>query len=408
MKTEFKLDTREARKKLAPEDAPYYRDVAKRVAVGYRKGIKTSTWSVRLFSGGKYQRQELGQADDTLPSNGVSVLSWSEALTKALATAMAKPAEAEAMRKRHTVKQCVEDYFANRRARSRSPESVSVDGYKIASFLERFGNEQVSALSMSALQRWRDALVASPDAEAELSDTDRRAQQRAAQATANRMWSTCRAALNFAFNSGRVQSDLEWRRIKPFRGTDAPRKRFLSVAECNKLLGASPVVFRNLAQAALLTGLRPSELVRLDVSMIEKTLMAVGQGKGNTGRHVPLTKAGQTFFKKLAKGRGAADILLPNAAGGRWTRMQIARAMRQAVKESSIQNPAVFYDLRRTYGSLLANAGAADTIIAHSLGHADTRMTRRHYAHLLDATVAAELEARLPAFKATRRAAANP
>jgi len=78
---------------------------------------------------------------------------------------------------------------------------------------------------------------------------------------------------------GRVHSDLEWRRIKPFRGTDSPRKRFLSVIECNKLLGASPPAFRNLAQAALLTGLRPGELRRLDVSMVQGARIAVGQAR---------------------------------------------------------------------------------------------------------------------------------
>ena len=406
MKTEWKLDSREARKKLAIRDRPYYRDVAKRVAVGYRKGVKFSTWSVRLFSDGKYQRKELGQADDSIPSDGVTILSWSEALTKALASSVARPAEAAAMRKRYSVKQCVEDYFVNRRARTRSPESVTEDGYKIAAFVERFGDEQVGNLRTSDLQAWRDALVGSPDADVELSDTDRRAWQRKAQGSANRVWATCRAALNFAFNQGRVQSDLEWRRIKSFKGADTPGTRFLSVPECNKLLGASPPAFRNFAQAALLTGMRPGELKRLDVSMVEKTFMAVGQGKTATGRHVSITKAGQTFFKKLCKGRKSTDILLPNDEGSRWTRMQISRAMRKSVEDAALASPAVFRDLRRTYGSLLANRGAADTIIAHSLGHADTRMTRRVYAHLLDNTVAAELEARLPVFKPTRRAAA--
>jgi integrase len=403
MKTSTRLDSREARKKLEARDRPYYRDVAKRIAIGYRKGVSTSTWSVRVFNGTKYQRKELGQADDHQPSDGVTVLSWSDALK----AAMAEPARAALFRSRYTVKQCVEDYFANRRARTQSNYSLSVDVYRSVSFVERFGNDQVSELTTSALQRWRDALVASPGSDVELGDTDRRAAQRAAQATTNRTWSTCRAALNFAFNSGRVQSDIEWRRIKPFRGTDAPRKRFLSVAECNKLLGASPPAFRNLAQAMLFTGLRPGELKRLDVSMFQQTRVAVGRGK-TADRQVPLTKAGQAFFKKLAKGRGKDDILLPNPAGERWTTQQTRRAMIQAVKDAKLENPAVFYDLRRTYGSLLANAGAADTTIAHSLGHADTRMTRRHYAHLLDATVAAELEARLPAFKATRRAAAKP
>lgn len=50
--------------------------------------------------------------------------------------------------------------------------------------------------------------------------------------------------------------------------------------------------------------------------------------------------------------------------------------------------PAVFHDLRLSYGSLLLNAGADAEVIQELLGHADLRMTRRAYAHLLNATVA--------------------
>jgi integrase len=61
-----------------------------------------------------------------------------------------------------------------------------------------------------------------------------------------------------------------------------------------------------------------------------------------------------------------------------------------------------------SYGSLLANAGAELSIIANALGHAATRMTKRHYAHLLDSVVDAELQAKLPTFRArsSRKAAA--
>ncbi len=203
--------------------------------------------------------------------------------------------------------------------------------------------------------------------------------------------------MNFAFTSGRVDADLAWRRVKPFQGVDQARTRFLSVAECNKLLRACPTHFGNLAQAALLTGLRPGELVRLTVEQFKGTRLEVAAGKGKL-RYVPLTRAGQAFFKKLAKGRQPGDLVLPNSEGGNWTPMQIARAMRAAVTAAKLP-PAVFYDLRRSYGSLLANAGAGLSIIANALGHADTRMTKRHHAHLLDSVVAAELQDKLPTFR---------
>jgi integrase len=45
-------------------------------------------------------------------------------------------------------------------------------------------------------------------------------------------------------------------------------------------------------------------------------------------------------------------------------------------------DPAGFHILRHTYGSTLAMAGVPLAVIAESLGHADERITRKHYAHL--------------------------
>jgi integrase len=43
---------------------------------------------------------------------------------------------------------------------------------------------------------------------------------------------------------------------------------------------------------------------------------------------------------------------------------------------------AGFHILRHTYGSRLAMAGVPMAVIAEALGHADERITRKHYAHL--------------------------
>ncbi|HYZ22443.1 MAG TPA: tyrosine-type recombinase/integrase, partial [Rhodopila sp.] len=52
-------------------------------------------------------------------------------------------------------------------------------------------------------------------------------------------------------------------------------------------------------------------------------------------------------------------------------------------------SPAVsFHELRHTYGARLAMRGVPMGVIAAQLGHADTRMTERHYAHLSPTYVA--------------------
>ena len=55
-----------------------------------------------------------------------------------------------------------------------------------------------------------------------------------------------------------------------------------------------------------------------------------------------------------------------------------------------------FHILRHTHGSHLAMAGVPMGVIAAQLGHADTRMTEKHYAHLAPNYVAQTIRANFP------------
>jgi integrase len=72
--------------------------------------------------------------------------------------------------------------------------------------------------------------------------------------------------------------------------------------------------------------------------------------------------------------------------------------MRTASKLAKLKPPATFRDLRRSYGSLLINRGAEAEVIQELLGHADMRMTRRVYAHLLNSTISRTVKNKLPSF----------
>ena len=68
-------------------------------------------------------------------------------------------------------------------------------------------------------------------------------------------------------------------------------------------------------------------------------------------------------------------------------------------KPATVQRstPAIsFHVLRHTYGSLLAMQGVPMRVIADQLGHADTRMTEKHYAHLSPSYVADTIRAHFP------------
>lgn len=61
-----------------------------------------------------------------------------------------------------------------------------------------------------------------------------------------------------------------------------------------------------------------------------------------------------------------------------------------------------FHILRHTHGSHLAMRGVPMAMIAKQLGHADTRMTEKHYAHLAPNYVADTIRANLPTLGVAR------
>ena len=87
----IRLTTREARKKLPARDKPYFHELRRGLALGYRKGSAGGSWLLREFkpnagqdSRGAYVQRRLGVADDELAADGVSVLSWEHATSLAL------------------------------------------------------------------------------------------------------------------------------------------------------------------------------------------------------------------------------------------------------------------------------------------------------------------------------------
>jgi integrase len=79
-----------------------------------------------------------------------------------------------------------------------------------------------------------------------------------------------------------------------------------------------------------------------------------------------------------------------------WGKSHQLRPMLEACKQAKI-NPAIsFHVLRHTHGSTLAIRGVPMGVIAEQLGHADTRMTEKHYAHLAPSYVADTIRANFP------------
>src|SRR6202047_3618337 len=70
------------------------------------------------------------------------------------------------------------------------------------------------------------------------------------RATANRVLTYLKAALNHAWRAGLVPSDDAWRRVKPFKSVDAPLVRYLSRDEITRFLNSCQGAFRDLLHTA--------------------------------------------------------------------------------------------------------------------------------------------------------------
>ena len=82
--------------------------------------------------------------------------------------------------------------------------------------------------------------------------------------------------------------------------------------------------------------------------------------------------------------------------------------MDAASARAGINPPVSFHVLRHSHASHLAMRGVPMGVIARQLGHADTRMTERHYAHLAPSYIAETIRKSFPRLTPERPAVVVP
>jgi integrase len=384
------------------------------LSLGYRRGPRARKWYAR-FTGpdGVEHKPTLGTADDFLDADGERVLTFfqaQDAARAALAEALAPKPEPVEKARPLTVADAMDEYLDGLDLH-RTPSTARLS--RIASdahILPTLGPRAVADLTTPQIREWLASLARAParrrrkrgvplstTPEADPADPD---VLRRRKASANRIFNILRAALNHAWSNGKAPSADPWRRVKPFGRTDKARVRYLTAEECRRLVNAADPEIRPLVRAALLTGARYGELSAMRASDFnpDAGTVRVAEAKSGKVRHVPLTPEGVALFEDLTAGRPVDARIFPRADGGPWGRSHQIRPMRAASARAGLSPPVSFHLLRHAYGSLLARAGAPLQVIAEALGHADTRMTSRHYAHLQPSFVAETVRANLPSF----------
>jgi integrase len=407
------LDSRQARRKLAPRGEPFFRCIERGVHLGYRRRDNAAgTWLLRNYVGGAYRAERIGIADDLSDADGATVLNYWQAV-EAVRRRMAERGRSMAAGVREiTVAQAADDYLDFLRSDGRTDSAIKDATYRIDAFIRpTIGKDKLATLTAKQLREWRADLAKAPPRLRTRADEKQKhrngASERARKATANRILTTLKALLNHAFDEEKVASNKAWgRRVKPFEKVETARIRYLKIDEAERLANACAPDFRPMVQAALLTGARYSELTRLQVTDFDADAgtVFIQLSKGGKARHVVLSGEGVTFFRQACAGRSGSDLIFRKPDGGAWLKSHQARPMAAACKAARIKPAIGFHVLRHTYATLAVKRGAPLHAVALNLGHVtkdgqpDVRMVTKHYAHFEKSHVAEMIREHAPRF----------
>lgn len=411
------LSTREARKALPVRSEPYWRNEGEGQHIGYYRGARVSKWVARYRMPDRdsgYSKTTLGEADDIIgrDADGMRMLTWKQAKAKAVKWFETMDRAGGIKTGPYTVDDALDDYMVGFQGKDVVNTQRRID----VLIKPALGRYDVAKLTADIISQWHRKRAATPARLRTAANATSQNQRpldtpeavRRRRSTSNRDLTVLKAALTVAYRNGKAASDDAWRRVRPFGNVDRPKLRYLSDDEARRLVNACEPAFRPMVQAALLTGARYQELAGAkvnDLDMKAATLWLTDT-KANRPRVCYLESEGLGLFTQAALGKTGDALLFPRPNGKRWANSEQARPLRNACEAGNVTPYATFHDLRRTFGARLAIKGVPMAVIAEALGHADERITRRHYAHLSPSYVADQVRAHaagLGIFKADDR-----
>lgn len=390
-----RLDRREARMRLPMQKEPHWRLVSEGAHLGYYRGQRVGKWVARYRKPGNkggYSKTTLGEADDVRDADGETILTFSQA--DALARAwFAKQERGDKPSGPFTVSEALDEYLQKFTGKDKPT-------YRIEALIRpALGHHEVAKLTRKIIRDWHSARATAPlrlrtrtkateqnERKFDANDPDAVRKRRA---TANRDLTVLKAALNRAADDRDNLPVDAWRGVKPFPDVDVARRRYLTDDEARRIVNAMSEDFKPITQAALLSGGRYSELRKAKVRDwdAESRTLWLAETKSAVPRAVYLEEEGAELLLQMTAGKKTTALIFPRPDGKSWSASQQKRPMEDACANGKVEK-ATFHDLRRTFGARLARKGVPMAVIAEAMGHADERITRKHYAHLAPSYVA--------------------
>ena len=390
------LRNRERRLKLVIRKKPYWMALSEGLHLGYYRGQRVRKWVARFRQPGgsrSYQEAVIAEADDYADADGSKILSFGQAQTAARSWFAKIDQNGDQKSHSYSVSNALDDYLAGF-----SGKDIANTRRRIEAIIRpQIGGHDTAKLTATIIMEWHLALAnaparlrTAPGAVQNYRPTaDTYDARRSRRSSANRILTILKAALNAAYRKEKICDDNAWRRVRPFAKADAPRLRSLGDDESRRLVSACNENFRPMVMAALLTGARYSELAALEVRDFDAQSQSLWlrDTKSGTPRAVYLEGEGVQLISEASIGKSRTELIFRRPDGKRWGAAHQMRPMFAACKAAELEHVG-FHDLRRTYGARLARKGVPMAVIAEALGHADERITRKHYAHLAPSYVA--------------------
>jgi len=180
--------------------------------------------------------------------------------------------------------------------------------------------------------------------------------------------------------------------VNPARGVkkfpELRRSRYLTKKEIARLAKAvseeTNIYVRGFFMLALLTGLRKSELLRARWDQLdpEGGFLHLKETKNGRPFDVPLSRHALQIFKELPRQMANPHIFPSTVLPGQ--PIQALNKNWNRIRKSAGLKDVRVHDLRRTFGSMMAQSGVGIQVVGRALNQRSIDVTASTYSHLSD------------------------
>ena len=273
-------------------------------------------------------------------------------------------------------------------AKAAKPRSLKTDAYRIKPVLEFFGSKRMSEISSFLIEKYKITRREKPITYSRKKVTETLTWEKPrSSASVNREIFLLSSVLSLAVADKKIVITEN-----PCRSVELPkeqgRTRYLLPDEEESLfsvLEGRRAHLRQIVDLYINTGLRENELLRLPTDLVDfnRNVIYVKNTKGDMDHEVPMNSKVREILGALvtkARAKGYSFIFTNPATGKPYTSLKTA--WNTACRLAGIENLWI-HDLRHTFGTRAADAGAPLAAIRDVMGHGSIRMTER-YAHATD------------------------